>query len=92
MNVDYSDDLFAELESLGRDALKHCGFALVGGGIGERLNSKFIKLSLTSDLVRDYTFLEDYCRFFHAIEVQSFISISHPDNLRLPNSPCHHDK
>ena len=44
MNVDYSDDLFAELESLGRDALKHCGFALVGGGIGERLNSKFIKL------------------------------------------------
>ena len=62
-------NLFAELESLGRDALKHCGFALVGGGIGERLNSKFIKLSLTSDLVRDYTFLEDYCRFFHAIEV-----------------------
>ena len=49
--------------------LKNCGFALVGGGIGERLNSKYIKLSLTSDLVRDFSFLEDYCRFFRAIEV-----------------------
>lgn len=67
--MDYSDELFAELEARGREVLKYCGFALVGGGIGERLNSKFIKLSLTSDLVRDYSFLEDYCSYFHAIEV-----------------------
>ena len=51
------------------DMLKNCGFALVGGGIGERLNSKYIKLSLISDLVRDFSFLEDYCKFFRAIEV-----------------------
>lgn len=69
MNLEYKDDQFVELEKLGKEALKHTGFALVGGGIGERLNSKYIKLSLTSDLVRGYSFLEDYCKFFHAIEV-----------------------
>lgn len=63
---------FEELEKLGKDVLKHCGFALVGGGIGERLNSKYIKLSLTSDLVRGYSFLEDYCNYLRGIEV-SFI-------------------
>ena len=71
MNLEYKDAQFVELEKLGKEALKHAGFALVGGGIGERLHSKFIKLSLTSDLVRGYSFLEDYCRFLHAIEVGS---------------------
>ena len=80
-----------ELEKLGKEALKHTGFALVGGGIGERLNSKYIKLSLTSDLVRGYSFLEDYCKFFHAIEV-SALSPSHLDDNGLRGSLCDHDE
>lgn len=69
INLEYNDDSFKELEKLGMDVLKDCGFALVGGGIGERLNSKYIKLSLISDLVRGFSFLEDYCSYFRAIEV-----------------------
>ena len=69
VNLEYNGESFKELEKLGMDVLKNCGFALVGGGIGERLNSKYIKLSLISDLVRDFSFLEDYRRFFRAIEV-----------------------
>ena len=60
---------YEEIEKLGKEQLKHCGFALVGGGIGERLNSNYIKLSLTSDLVRDKCFLGDYCDYLHSIEV-----------------------
>ena len=69
VNLDYKKGDFDELEKLGKDMLKDTGFSLVGGGIGERLHSKFIKLSLTSDLVRNQTFLEDYCNYIHAIEV-----------------------
>ena len=68
-DLNYLEGSFCELESLGKEMLKHTAFALVGGGIGERLNSKYIKLSLTSDLVRSYSFLEDYCLYLHAIEV-----------------------
>ena len=57
------------MEELGKKMLKHTGFSLVGGGIGERLHSNYIKLSLTSDLVRAQPFLEDYCNYIHAIEV-----------------------
>lgn len=69
MDLAYKEGDFEELEKLGKDMLKQCGFALVGGGIGERLNSKYIKLSLTSDLVRDQSYLGDYCSYFSAIEV-----------------------
>lgn len=74
MDLSYKEGSFDELEKLGKDMLKHCGFALVGGGIGERLNSKYIKLSLTSDLVRDQSYLGDYCSYFSAIEVQMHIA------------------
>lgn len=71
VNLSYQDPVFDEMENLGEEVLKHCAFALVGGGIGERLHSPYIKLSLTSDLVRDQSFLGDYCSYFHAIEVTS---------------------
>ena len=74
---------FEENEKLGKSFLKHCGFALVGGGIGERLNSQYIKLSLTSDLVRDCSYLEDYCKYFRAIEVLNDIRIKHRMNMTV---------
>ena len=91
MNLEYKDDQFVGLEKLGKEALKHTGFALVGGGIGERLNSKYIKLSLTSDLVRGYSFLEDYCKFFHAIEVFFSLFPFNPDHHELRGSLRDHD-
>ena len=56
------------LEFTGREELKYCCFAIVGGGMGERLHSPHPKLCLTSNLVSNQSFLGLYFSYFKAIE------------------------
>lgn len=53
---------------MGREELPYCCFAIVGGGMGERLNSSKPKLCLESNLITGQSFLGLYCSYFHAIE------------------------
>lgn len=56
------------MEKLGVNQLQYCCFAIVGGGIGERLGSTRPKLCLTSNLITNDTFLGFYFSYFRAIE------------------------
>ena len=64
----YGTEEFTYLETLGLNELPFCCFAIVGGGIGERLGSDKPKLCLTSNLITGDSFLSFYFSYFRAIQ------------------------
>lgn len=64
----YGTDEFTRMEQLGAAELQYCCFAIVGGGIGERLGSSLPKLCLPCNLVTEESFLSFYFSYFRAIQ------------------------
>lgn len=54
---------YEELEELARPCLANVGIILVAGGLGERLGSKQIKISIECDLITGTTFMELYLAY-----------------------------
>ena len=56
------------MENLGAEDLGKVCFALVAGGLGERLGYDGIKVGIPIDLVTKQTFLEYYCNYVLACQ------------------------
>lgn len=54
---------FEEFEEEGKELLGNTGFVLVAGGLGERLGSKEIKISLVCELMSEITFMDLYMAY-----------------------------
>lgn len=63
IKVKYLDDLYLKYEYDGLKSICKCGFVLVAGGIGERLKSSNIKISLPIDQISKYSYLKLYLRY-----------------------------
>ncbi|CAM9830567.1 unnamed protein product [Chrysoparadoxa australica] len=59
---------YSRFEELGMTEIKRCGFALVAGGLGERLGYNDIKLKLPVDLCSGMCYLELYCKQILALQ------------------------
>ena len=68
--MNFGTSEFEQMEAIGLNELQSCCFAIVGGGIGERLGSSQPKLCLTSNLITNQSFLGFYFSYFHAIELR----------------------
>lgn len=44
MNISYLDESYIKYEKIGINNINKCGFVLVAGGLGERLNLNSIKV------------------------------------------------
>lgn len=51
---------FSKCEAIGYKQLKHTGFVLVAGGLGERLGYDNIKVSLNAELSSEWSFMKLY--------------------------------
>lgn len=79
---------FEELEERGRNLIGQTGFVLVAGGLGERLGSKDIKISLVCELMSEITFMDLYMAY-----MKEFSSISGKKaQLFIMTSNDTHDK
>lgn len=58
---------YEKYENFGEEKISKIGFILVAGGLGERLGSKDIKISLTCELITNMTFLDFYLSYFKEI-------------------------
>lgn len=59
---------FLDVETLGLSHMHQVFFVLVAGGLGERLNSVDIKISLIYELVTRKMFIELYCEHIKQLQ------------------------
>lgn len=73
---------YEKYETKGSKKISKVAFVLVAGGLGERLGSKNIKISLTCELITNLTFMDYYLKFFEELfllgkeKIQLFIMTS----------------
>ncbi|CAM9649551.1 unnamed protein product, partial [Discosporangium mesarthrocarpum] len=60
VSLDVGAPDYLDLEKIGLHEVKHCGFVLVAGGLGERLGYSDIKLRLPSETATNTPYLELY--------------------------------
>lgn len=61
-NLEFGTKEFCKYEAIGLKELKHAGFVLVAGGLGERLGYEYIKISLHSEISTETPFIELYIK------------------------------
>ncbi|CAM9480370.1 unnamed protein product, partial [Phaeothamnion confervicola] len=66
--LDPGTEAYAGLEALGAPEVRHVGFVLVAGGLGERLGYSGIKLELPTDLATETTYLGLYIHQILALQ------------------------
>lgn len=67
-NVDVGMENYDKFEKMGMDEVGKCGFALVAGGLGERLGYGGIKLGLPIEIATETTYLQYYIETILAIQ------------------------
>lgn len=70
IRIDFNTPLFHSLEEEGVEELRHAGFVLVAGGLGERLGYNGIKVSLPTEILSDLSYLGFYVKKILAIQVR----------------------
>lgn len=64
---------FEKYEQMGLEAVKHTGFVLVAGGLGERLGYSGIKVCL----LLPYSFISECITFFCGVFLGVFSNVQH---------------
>eukprot|EP00815_Leptocylindrus_aporus_P005842 CAMPEP_0116068674 /NCGR_PEP_ID=MMETSP0322-20121206/11812_1 /TAXON_ID=163516 /ORGANISM="Leptocylindrus danicus var. apora, Strain B651" /LENGTH=721 /DNA_ID=CAMNT_0003555851 /DNA_START=60 /DNA_END=2225 /DNA_ORIENTATION=- len=83
LTYDAKDDVdggltFAEAEELGLRTVSNVAFVLVAGGLGERLGYSGIKLSLSTNLLSEWSYLELYAKYILAMQQQNESKVEIP--------------
>ena len=87
LRLDLSPE-YEEHEEFGRKRLGEVGFVLVAGGLGERLGSPVIKISLICEIMSKLSFFELYCEYFKRFAAETGKKI----NLFIMTSDDTHEK
>eukprot|EP01059_Diplonema_ambulator_P007075 TRINITY_DN16608_c0_g1_i1.p1 TRINITY_DN16608_c0_g1~~TRINITY_DN16608_c0_g1_i1.p1 ORF type:complete len:596 (+),score=160.96 TRINITY_DN16608_c0_g1_i1:48-1790(+) len=88
--LEYGSEEFKKYESIGMDEIKHTGFILVAGGLGERLGYGGIKLELPVEVTTDTCYLEYYIQCLDALQREA--GSDKPIPLAIMTSGDTHDK
>ena len=90
--VDFNTPLFHSLEKEGVKELRHAGFVLVAGGLGERLGYNGIKVSLPTEILSELSYLGFYIKKILAIQVAFAVDPHAASSVgRTSHSLCDHD-
>ena len=79
-----TDNYFA-LEEDGLNELEYTGFAMVAGGLGERLGYDDIKIGIPINLITNEPYIQVYCQYLLAFEARiRKIKKDLPESFMLP--------